>query len=131
MLGLFWDRVEPLLKKAADRSFGRYEVGDIYDLLEQYDYQLFIAYEGMEVLGAAVVNPTIYPKRILLNVAFMAGEEPVEPWGIMLFDLLLKYAEELQYDGIEGQGRYGWQKKLVDNGYQYIKVGDVFEIALK
>ena len=131
VLGLFWDRVEPHLKKAADRSLGRYQVEDIHDLLTQYDYQLFIAYEGIEVIGTIVVHPVIYPRKIILCVDFMAGDNPVEAWGIPLFDLLLLYAKELGYDGLEAQGRSGWSKKLLDNGYKYKKIADAFEIAVE
>ena len=130
MLPLFWEQVEPLLAKAADKSLGRYAVEDIHDLLTQYEYHLFVVYEEGAILGAAVVNPVIYPRKILLNVAFVGGVEPMEPWGVPLLNLLRFYAKGMQYDGIEAQARFGWSKKLLTNDFGYKKVADVFEIEI-
>ena len=129
-LMLFWPQVEPLLAKAADKSLGRYTVDDIHDCLTQYDYHLFVAYEQELILGAAVVTPVIYPRKIMLNVAFVGGVEPMEPWGPPLLNLLRVYARGMDYDGIETQARFGWKKKLQANGYGYTRVAEVFEIAV-
>ena len=130
VLPLFWERVAPHLQKAADKSLGRYNLEDIHDLLTQYDYQLFVAYEHWDVQGAAVVTAVIYPRKTLLNVAFLGGIEPIEPWGPTLLDLLQVYAGGMGYDGIETQARLGWAKKLIDNGYSYKRVAEIFEIEL-
>jgi len=129
-LMIFWEQVAPLLQKAADKSLGRYNLEDIHDLLTHYDYQLFVAYEHETILAAAVVNAQVYPRKTLLNVAFVGGVEPIEPWGPALLDLLQVYARGMGYDGIETQARLGWSKKLIDNGYSYKRVAEIFEIEI-
>ena len=38
-----WEKIAPFLEKAADYTYGRYTVDDIYDSITDYDYQLWVA----------------------------------------------------------------------------------------
>ena len=68
--------------------------------------------------------------QVIATERLVGGVEPIEPWGPALLDLLQVYARGMGYDGIETLARLGWSMKLIDNGYSYKRVAEIFEIEL-
>ena len=95
-----WDAVTPHLKKAADYTYGRYEVEDILDCLTDYDYTLWIAFDDKEIKGAVVTMISSYPRK--------------KP----MLELLQKWAFDTECDGIESIGRPGWAKIFKSDGHK-------------
>ena len=51
-----WDKIEPFMDKAAKYTYGRYTSNNIYDLLIDDDYQLWVAYDDGKFKGAVGTN---------------------------------------------------------------------------
>jgi hypothetical protein len=112
-----WEKIEAFIAKAAEYTYGRYTVGNIYDLVMEGDYQLWIAYDGKDFKGAVVTNIINYPQRKLLGMQFCGGEE-LSTWKDLMLDLLKRFARDSGCEGIESTGRPGWAKVFQNDGYK-------------
>jgi hypothetical protein len=112
-----WKQVEPYLDRAADYTFGRYTVGDIYDSVKDYDYHLWVAFEDGKIVGAVVTNFVVYPKRKVLCMSFCGGER-LKEWKDPMLKLLQRFAWDMGCDGIEATARRGWAKVFQNDGYK-------------
>lgn len=122
-----WDKIEPFMDKAAKYTYGRYTSGNIYDLIVDSDYQLWVAYDGGEFKGAVVTNVITYPQRKLLSMQFCGGTE-LKEWKDPMLALLRRFAKETGCDGIESFARPGWSKIFDKDGYKATWV--TFELPL-
>jgi len=68
-----WDAVKPHLKKAADYTYGRYEVDDILDCITDYDHTLWIAFDEKGIKGAVVTMMAQYPRKKYLEMGVYGG----------------------------------------------------------
>jgi hypothetical protein len=112
-----WKQVEPFLDRAADFTFGRYTVDDIYDSVKDYDYHLWVAFEDKKIVGAVVTNFVVYPKRKVLCMSFCGGER-LKEWKDPMLKLLQRFAWDMGCDGIEATARRGWAKVFQNDGYK-------------
>jgi len=112
-----WDAVKPHLKKAADYTYGRYEVDDILDCITDYDHTLWIAFDEKEIKGAVVTMMAQYPRKKYLDMVFTGGVE-LESWKAQMLDLLQKWAFDNECSGIESTGRPGWAKIFKADGHK-------------
>jgi hypothetical protein len=112
-----WEKIEAFIAKAAEYTYGRYTVGNIYDLVMDGDYQLWVAYDGKDFKGAVVTNIISYPQRKLLGMQFCGGEE-LSTWKDPMLDLLKRFARDSGCEGIESTGRPGWAKVFQNDGYK-------------
>jgi len=112
-----WDAVSPHLKKAADYTYGRYEVDDILDCITDYDYTLWIAFDEESIKGAVVTMMAQYPRKKYLDMVFTGGVE-LESWKAQMLDLLQKWAFDNECSGIESTGRPGWAKIFKTDGHK-------------
>ena len=112
-----WDAVKPHLKKAADYTYGRYEVDDILDCITDYDYTLWIAFDEESIKGAVVTMMAQYPRKKYLDMVFTGGVE-LESWKAQMLDLLQKWAFDNECSGIECTGRPGWAKIFKTDGHK-------------
>jgi hypothetical protein len=112
-----WDKIEDFIAKAAKYTYGRYTVGNIYDLVKESDYQLWVAYDGKDFKGAVVTNIINYPQRKLLGMQFCGGEE-LDTWKPQMLDLLKRFARDSGCGAIESTGRPGWAKVFQNDGYK-------------
>ena len=78
-----WPQVLPHAEKAAEYSYGRYGVEDILDSIEQYNHDLWLAFNkvginevGIKGMVVTVVKP--YPKKTCLDMVFCAGDDGME-----------------------------------------------------
>ncbi len=112
-----WDAVRPHLKKAADYTYGRYEVDDILDRITDYDHTLWIAFDEESIKGAVVTMMAQYPRKKYLDMVFTGGVE-LKSWKAPMLDLLQKWAFDNKCSGIECTGRPGWAKIFKADGHK-------------
>ena len=122
-----WGKIQGFVEKAADYTYGRYTADNIYDMVKEGDYQLWIAFNG-QIKGAVVTNIMTYPQRKLLAMQFCGGEE-LKEWKDPMLSLLRRFAKDTGCDGIESTARPGWAKIFQDDGYSANWV--TFELPLK
>ena len=111
-----WGKVEGFIEKAAKYTYGRYTTGNIYDLVKEGDYQLWVAFDGETFKGAVVTNIITYPQRKLLGMQFCGGEE-LSTWKDPMLNLLKRFARDLGCEGIESTARPGWAKIFQNDGF--------------
>jgi hypothetical protein len=116
-----WEGIEGFIEKAAKYTYGRYTASNIYDLVTEDDYQLWVAFEEKVFKGAVVTNIITYPQRKLLAMQFCGGID-LKEWKDPMLQLLQKFAKDLGCDGIESVGRPGWGKVFENDGYKAIWV---------
>jgi hypothetical protein len=114
-----WGEVKEYLRGAADYTYGRYEVEDIYDAIMDYDHQLWIAFDEGGVHGAVVTKFTHYPRRKYLDMVFTGGERLLE-WKEPMLKMLQAWAFDNSCDGIESTGRPGWAKIFASDGHKVV-----------
>lgn len=112
-----WGKVEKFVDKAAEYTYGRYTTGNIYDLVKDGDYQLWVAIDGNEFKGAVITNIITYPQRKLLGLQFCGGEE-LSSWKEPMLDILKRFAKDVGCEGLESTGRPGWAKVFQNDGYK-------------
>ena len=114
-----WKDVKDHLTKAADYTYGRYEVEDILDAILDYDHTLWIAFDEEGIKGAVVTSFMHYPKKKYLNMVFTGGVE-LKEWKEPMLKLLQHWAYDNQCDGIASTGRPGWAKIFANDGHRVV-----------
>ena len=112
-----WPDIKDYLAGAAEYTYGRYTVEDIYDCLKEYEYTLWIAFNEEGIKGAVVTNFIFYPKKKYLVMTFCGGKD-FEQWKEPIIKLLQHWAYDNGCDGLEAAARFGWSKVLKDCGYK-------------
>lgn len=112
-VNLFWPKVKDLLKKSVKYTYGRYTLGDIYDVLISGEYQLWVVYDGHEFKAALGTTITKYPQRKCVCIHFIGGTQ-LNKWKDKFLFSLRKFARDMKCDGIEATGRPGWVKHIVN-----------------
>ena len=111
-----WPKIEGYIEKAAEYTYGRFTAGNIYDLVSEGEYQLWIAFEGQDIKSAVVTNVTTYPQRKLLCMQFCGGED-LSSWVKPMLATLRSFAKDVGCDGIESTARPGWAKIFQNDGF--------------
>jgi len=114
-----WDEVIPYMEKAAEYTYGRYEVGDILDLITDYDHTLWIAFDEKQIKGAVVTKFNSYPHKKYLDMVFTGGID-LKEWKEPMLKLLQHWAFDNDCDGIESTGRPGWAKVFAGDGHRVV-----------
>ena len=112
-----WDTVEPYLKKALKYVSGKYEPEDVYSLVVDYNYPLWIAFDDEGIKGTVITRFVQYPRKKYLFLEFCGGRDGFS-WKAPMLDVLRSWAKDNGCDGIEGAGRAGWQKVFEKDGYK-------------
>ena len=112
-----WDSIKDYLEGAAQYTYGRYTVDDIYDCIKEYDYTLWIAFDEDKIKAAVLTNFTHYPHKKYLNMAFCGGEE-INTWIEPVIKMLQCWAFDNKCDGLEATARLGWAKVFKNDGYK-------------
>ena len=111
-----WSKIEAFVEKAAKYTYGRYSAANIYDMVIDGDYQLWIAFTDNKIKGAVITNVVTYPQRKLLCMQFCGGED-LKDWKEPMLALLRRFATDIGCDGIESTARPGWAKIFQNDGY--------------
>ena len=112
-----WPDIEEYLAGAAEYTYGRYTVDDIYDCLKEYDHTLWVAFDGKDAKGAVVTTFMHYPRKKYLVMMFCGGKQ-LDQWKDPMLKLLQHFAFDTQCDGIEATARLGWAKIFKADGYK-------------
>ena len=110
-LHIFWNEIEPLIKKALDDC---YTSDDILKGLVFEKFQLFISWEN-KVESAVVTEVAQYPQKKILRY-FLAGGNNINNWLEPIQEKIEKFAKLNNCNSIEVAGRKGWARKL--KGYE-------------
>jgi hypothetical protein len=111
-----WDKVVPFIEGAADYTNGRYATEDVYNLIMQYDYLLWIVFDDDGICGAAVTYFATYPRKRTLTVMFLGGDNGWA-WKEALLATLNRWAADNECETIEASGRPGWARVLRSDGF--------------
>lgn len=111
-----WSKIENFIAKAAEYTYGRFSTSNIYDMVKEGDYQLWIAFDEDKFKGAVVTNVVTYPQRKLLCMQFCGGED-LKDWKDQMLAILRRFAKDIGCDGIESTARPGWAKIFQNDGY--------------
>jgi hypothetical protein len=121
MVDTCWGQIEPFLAKACKFTYGRYTTEDIYEMLGEGIFHLWVAFDADEkkstIHGAVVTQFVAYPRSKYLVLTFCGGRK-IKNWQTPMLDLLKKFARDMTCDGIEATARLGWAKLFKDDGYK-------------
>lgn len=113
-----WSKIEEFIEKAAKYTYGRYTASNIYDLIKEQDYQLWVAFTEENIFkGVVVTNIITYPQRKLLGMQFCGGVD-LKEWKVSMLKLLKRFARDSGCDGLESTGRPGWAKIFKNDGHK-------------
>lgn len=116
-----WPKIRSYMQKSADYTYGRYEVDDILVSITDYDYNLWIAFNDNEVLGAVVTSFRMYPRKKYLDLTFIGGKPGTgRSWKDSMLETLQYWAFDNNCDGIESSGRPGWARAMKQDGYKFL-----------
>lgn len=116
-LATCWDEIKEYLEGAAKYTYGRYTVDDIKDCITDYNYHLWVAFEGTEFYGAVVTEIVDYPQCRMLAMQFTGGKE-LKKWKDPMLALLRRWARDNGCVKIESPGRPGWARVFKNDGYE-------------
>ena len=118
-----WIDAGRYLKLAADESFNRYTIFDIYRDIMSGSQHLWILFRGDDEMIAALTTSFVsYPNKNNLCVMFMGSDSPNGELGWVRYrDVILggleKFAREHSCDALECTGRRGWERLLSPYGW--------------
>lgn len=122
-----WPKIRPHAVQAADYTYGRFEPEDLLDAALEGRFDVWVPYEGLEVLGVVFTAFTIYPRKKYLDMTFIGGDEGMR-WKDPMLSTLQAWARDNGCDGIESSGRLGWAKVFKGDGYKML--WQVFELPV-
>ena len=112
-------RMYPHFVRAAEYTYGRFEVEDILDFIAQPGHHLWIAFDGEEVKGITVTRFMQYPRVKCLDMVFCGGDDGME-WKDPMMKMLQHWGYDNQCSKIESSGRVGWSKIFKNDGYKML-----------
>jgi hypothetical protein len=124
-----WPEVSGYLREAASYTNGRYELDDVLSLLLDFDYHLWVAFEGIgNIKGAVVTNFVQHPRKKALYLTFCGGVDG-HSWKTPMLRTLQRWGKDTGCSMIEALGRSGWQGIFKDEGFKYL--AQVFELPIE
>jgi hypothetical protein len=112
-----WPEVAPYVDKALKYASGKYEPGDVHELVIRFGYPLWIAFDDEGIKGAVITRFIQYPRKKYLFLEFCGGRDGFS-WKAPMLKVLRSWAKDNGCDGIEGAGRDAWQRVFKGDGYQ-------------
>jgi hypothetical protein len=105
------------VRDAVAHSQGKYETEDVLALVLEYDYPLWIAFDGDDIKGAVITRFIDYPRKRYLSLEMCGGKDSAE-WKKPMLDMLRNWAKDNKCAAIEAHGRVGWERVFRDEGYK-------------
>ena len=107
---LFWDKIEPLVKKSVTYSGGRHTVDTTKYLCETGMMQLWLVFKDVKNIEAIITTQkVIYPAKTMLTVVLCGGKN-MNKWAGEGIKTIMEFAKENNCSGVEVFGRPGWRK---------------------
>ena len=123
-----WNSVRGHLEPAVAVSRGRWTMEHLCAALSIGRSQLWIAFDDEKIHGALTTEITQYPGKKILSMHFLGGEG-FDAWYEDLLSQITRYAKDMDCDGIEGVGRFGFWKWLEQDEFSRSYV--VYERSLE
>jgi hypothetical protein len=111
-----WPQVEGFVNKALKYASGKYLLEDVYSLVTDYKYPLWVAFNDDGIQGAVITRFIEYPRKKYLFLEFCGGRDGFS-WKTPMLEVLRSWAKDHDCDGIEAAGRDGWKKIFERDGY--------------
>ena len=112
-----WDDVEKYLAPAVARSHGRWDMQSLYESLRKMEQLLWVAFNEDNIIeGVATTEFTMYPKKKMLTLQYIGGEN-FNDWCWCMLEKFNSWAKDNECDGIEGTARHGFWKWLEQDGF--------------
>jgi hypothetical protein len=112
-----WPNVEPYVVKALSYASGKYTPEDVYNLVVEFGYPLWIAFNDEGIKGTVITRFMEYPRKKYLFLEFCGGQDGFS-WKAPMLEVLRSWAKDNGCDGIEGAGRDAWQRVFKSEGYK-------------
>lgn len=119
---LVWGEVVKHLMRPVNRSYGRYTIVDVYAALHSGTQQLWVVYEGDDIIAAITTGISIYPNKKCLTCMFCGGRG-LDEWAEEADYALSQFARDEGCESIELTGRIGWKKVLEKFDWDHRFVG--------
>jgi hypothetical protein len=107
-----WEKVLPHIEAMQPHSEGELLPADFYEFLTKAEMQLWAAVEEKEVLASMVTQIIPYPRKRVLRIISIGGED-MDKW-IGFIPLIEAWALSVGCTSLECWGRKGWLKVLKD-----------------
>jgi len=82
-----WPEIEPLLRRATDRTDGCYEPVDVLQLALSAQLWVWLIEDAGELAGIATARLNVFPRKRLLTVDFIAGRRLAEWWPLLVAEM--------------------------------------------
>ena len=115
-----WEKVTPLLDRAVSgQNIKREDMADILADCLTGNRLLWIIHdeEKKELVAAFVTSVKNYPMYKALVCEYVGGEK-LDDWLELATKTMSEFAEKVQCDTIEVNGREGWHRKLTPFGFE-------------
>lgn len=123
-----WPVLEYWLRPAIRHASGRYDLDDLFSMIQDDEAQVWVAVDGAKINGVLVTQIIDYPKKSTLFIVCMAGKN-FHLWDNVVHDYLIPFAIQNECQAIEFFGRKGWERRAKRLGFE--TVYRTYELAIK
>lgn len=124
----YWPHIEGYMERAAKYTYGRFKVQDIRNMLNEDNYELWVALNHDKTVEGAVITTIYdYPQMNTLAMLFCAGING-HKWKDAMLVKLREYARLTNCSKLEATARKGWLGIFKDDGYKAQSV--MFELPV-
>ena len=117
-VGSVWKDVERVLEKSVATANGKAEVIDVLNGTFDGTYVLWVVMDDDDsIIAAFTTRLIVYPRCKALALDWVGGTRMRE-WSDGLIETMIKYAQELGCQHLEGYGRKAWGRFLNKYGFQ-------------
>lgn len=106
-----WPEVEPHLKPSIEMSRGCFEPVDVMAFCVGGGFQLWVAYDGDNLIGAIVTELIDFPRRRMTRAPFAGGKDILK-WYAAMDAAVEAWGRSWGATGICAVGRKGWTRIL-------------------
>lgn len=124
----WWPTLGGYVNKAAKRYHKDYDLDDMQRAIFEGKAALFGVFEGLKPIAAIVASEVAYPKRKVLLIELVGGDNMAD-WFDKALLLLTEHAKGAGYGAITAQGRMGWRDWAKRANFKQVFVG--YEIDLE
>jgi hypothetical protein len=112
-----WPAVADYVQNALGYTEGRYELEDVFEMVEGGEFLLWVAFDGEHFKGCVLTQMMQYPRKRFLGCPFVTGDE-FASWKQPMFETLQRFARDNDCEGLEATARLGWSRVFKDDGYE-------------
>ena len=118
----WWPKMGYYVNRAARRYHKDYDLDDMREAIFDGDTALFGVFENLKPIAAIVATEVCYPKRKVLLIELVGGDN-MKDWFDNALLSLTEYAISAGYGAIQAQGRMGWRDYAKRAKFEPVFVG--------